>query len=185
MRVQRKAILVFGLVIWAALFIAVGPARAHIMDSDLVVNGVRIGPYRLSVWSVASFEDAIQLHLSSRLNHAEADNPVMAARVAYTLENLTTGAKAVSYPAAPAMPANNFLYETSVDLSEPGRYRVTVNVVDSTDFDGGVTYEISVFPPSPWMKILVSVLLAGGVAAMLWMLRDGARTFRKIKTRSE
>ena len=181
MRAHRKAILVVALVIWAALFVAVGPASAHILDSDLVVNGVRLGPYRLSVWTVSSFADAITVHLSARLSHAVADNPVMAARVAYTLENLTTGAEAVSYPASPAMPANNFLYESSDGLSEPGRYRVTVHVADGTEFDGGVTYEINVFPPSPWLKILVSVLLASGVAAMLWMLREGTRTFNKMK----
>jgi hypothetical protein len=156
-----------------ALSISVTPASAHVLDSDLYVNGAPVGPYEVSVWTVASVTEDVSIHLTSSVVQPENKAPLLAAKVNYRIEDMRTPRPVIVSPASVALPTNGFTYESTVQLPQPGSYRITVDVRDSTDTGGEVTFVIAVYPVSIWMKALIYLLLAIGIVMVLWLAREG------------
>ncbi|HUF37043.1 MAG TPA: hypothetical protein VMN57_00845 [Anaerolineales bacterium] len=166
----------------AALVLPNGSASAHFIDSDLVMDEVPVGPYRLSVWTVADVTGGASMHITSRLSDPATGGPVAAAKVRYVIRDLQGLQTEIICDASPATPLNGFIYEGDVPLDEYGSYRITVEISDPQDLLGEASYVFPVYPFSKAVQVMVSVLLVIGLLATAWILREGYLIF--VKKRS-
>ena len=171
-------------VLCAALILPVQSVSAHFLDSDLVLNDVPVGPYVLSVWTVANVLNETSMHISSRLTDPVTGGPVLAANVRYVIRDLQNIQVEIICDAAPASPLNGFLFEGDVPLQDYGSYRVTVEVLDGQGLGGKAAYDYPVFPISAWMQGLVAVLLVIGLVATGWLIKEGYLIFFKKRNTS-
>ena len=179
---RYKLFLTTILALGAALLTPSGRASAHFLDSDLVMDNVEVGPYLLSVWTVAGGFDEASMHITSRLVDAGTGGPVLAAEVRYVVTDVQGLIPAILCDAAPASPVNGFLFEGDVPLPDFGSYRVTVEVVDGQGAGGEASYVFPVYPISGFMQVFVTVMLLVGLLATGWILREGYNIF--VKKRS-
>ena len=166
-------------VLCAALITPSGRASAHFIDSDLVVDNVPVGPYRLSVWTVARTLDETSMHITSMLTDPDTGAPVLAANVRYVIRDIAELEAEIICDASPASPVNGFLFEGDVPLPDFGSYRITVEVSDTEDRGGEATYIFPVYPLSGVMQIFVTSLLVIGLLATGRLIREGYLIFTK------
>ncbi len=166
-------------VLCAALILPSGRASAHFIGSDLVVDNVAVGPYHLSVWTVARTLNETSMHITARLTDPGTGAPILAANVRYVIRDAAELEAEIISEASPASPVNGFLFESDVPLPDFGSYRITVEVSDAQDRGGDATYIFPVYPLSGVMKIFVTGLLLIGLLATGWLIREGYLIFTK------
>ncbi len=156
------------------------PASAHILDSDLMVQDAAVGPYFVSVWTVASGIHPTSVHLSAQVSNAAGEPlPVAASHVQFTLAPVNEGEPPIVVEPAPFSTGDKFLHEANIELHQPGQFQVLVEVTDLAGVGGQVTYDLDLSPPSLFAQAAIIVFMIVGIIAMLWLLKEGLTTWRK------
>lgn len=165
---------------WLALvlFVAVclvfnlRPVSAHGEGGALIVNGVTIGPYRLSMWTSPGVLRPGEVHVETLIVDEEGV-PVTGIQVYVGEQGVTSSAPGTAVKAAPATANNGFRHEAILNLSKAGSRRIVIQVIDQEGAVFEVSNEVSVVNIPFWMKTITVLLLVVSSLTGIWILYEG------------
>lgn len=172
--VRRCRFFALILVLGMGALAPVRPAAAHGGEETLQLDQVRIGPYRLSVWTYPSLLSVGRIALSVAVREAQSNAPARNCKVLVQLTpREADGAPFQSLPSSyPTL--RHPLYDFEVDLTTPGPYQVDVQLQDASGWSGKTSFDITVHPELGWLKWLIIALLIQAGLVGIWLAKDAA-----------
>jgi hypothetical protein len=136
------------------------------------------GPYKLTVWTSPEPANVGELHVAMAVVLAEDASPVFDADVFVELEALEGAAQKISAQATAEDVANKFLREAIFDLTTAGPYLATITVNGVDGATGSASFEIEIVEDNGlnWPLILLGLVLAVGVALLIWRVQRARST---------
>jgi hypothetical protein len=165
----------------AVLLLLLGQALSHTLPvkahggGDLVAGPVQAGPYVVSVWVNPPQPRSQELtHFTVGLAEPQNRAAVLDAQVMVTMKLLDSDLEALSSPATTEQSINKLFYETDLELSDPGRYLTSIDVIGS-EGKGQVSLEIEVKPPPPFNWFLIGLGAIVIVLVLGWLRSRNSR----------
>jgi hypothetical protein len=165
------------MLVLAALLGASEGVRAN--GGTLRVARATVGPYLVSVWTQPDPPRVGRLDVSVAVMRPEDGTAVLGAAPSVSAQALGDQAAPVTERAVLGGGGTPLLYHAELELSRPGRWRVTV-IVPPAPEPGGASFEIDAVPSGSLAPLVIGVVTAGLLA---WMLaRRHARRARGTRS---
>ena len=146
------------------------PALAHGDERTLQRSLVTVGAYRASIWTSPPILRTGEVHVETTL-FDQTGKLAQTGLVHVTLIPLERQIPALSALATPVGAAKG-IWAAAFDVSQPGRYRVEVAIIDNAN-GGTVDFELEIIRVAGLIRVLLTLqLLASGVAA-IWLIHTG------------
>jgi len=155
----------------------VRPAAAHGEAGTLQLDQVRMGPYRLSVWTYPWYLSVGRIALSVAVLEAQSNASVQNGKVLVQLAPLEADGGLLNHHPSSYPTIQHPLYDFEVDLATPGPYRVIVQVQDASGWAGETAFAMVVHPEVVWLKWLIIVLLIQAGLVGSWLVQDAAKVW--------
>lgn len=160
-----------------AVLLSVRPVAAHGDGAILRLSNAPAGPFLLDVWTYPGYLIPGTVHFTVAVLEADSGEPMPATAVFVQV----TPFGEQHNPIAPAngrasLDFQTLHHESYLQIQEPGRYQVTVQVAASSEQQGEVTFDIEVVSGTGLKVMIVSFLGVTGVVGV-WFAREGLRTW--------
>lgn len=165
------------ILLFLAFLLSVRPAAAHGEGAILRLSNAPAGPFMLDVWTYPDYLIPGTVHFSVSVLEAASGEPMPATAVFVHVTPL----EEQHHPTAPVngratLDFQTLLHESYLDIQEPGRYQVTVQVAASSEQQGQATFDIQVVSGTGLKVMIVSFLGITGVISV-WFVREGLKTW--------
>jgi hypothetical protein len=163
---------------WAIF--AVRPAAAHADDSTPQLVEAAAGPFTVSAWTYPAPVRPGAVHFTVLVT--EGGRPLANTAVFITAapepHHGIRSAPVSGQAMAGQDPANMALHEVNLQLTEIGRHRIAIRVVDPAGRQGEVGFELEVVSATA-LKIVISLLAIQAAVVAVWLAREGPTTWRR------
>jgi hypothetical protein len=143
----------------------------------LRVARAEIGPYLVSVWTQPDPPRVGRLDVSVAVMRPADGTAVLDATPSVAAQATGDQTPPVTERAVLGGGGTPLLYHAELELSRPGRWRVTVTVPPAPE-PGGASFEIDAVRSGSLAPLVLGVVTAGLLALMLWRLARRARGTR-------
>jgi hypothetical protein len=143
----------------------------------LRVARATVGPYLVSVWTQPDPPRVGRLDVSVAVMRPEDGTAILDAVPSVTAQLTGNQAPPVTERAVLGGGGTPLLYHAELELSRPGRWRVTVTIPPVSE-PGGASFEIDAVRSGSLAPLVLGVVTAGLLALMLWRLARRARGTR-------
>lgn len=167
----RKILLVIGMTFTLLFADIARPLEAH-TEGKMQLSAAEAGPFKLTVWTSPDPAEVGDVHVAVAVVAAEDASPVLDATVMVSLSPVAGGDPLVGQ-ASTEDSENKFLYEAIFDVSEPGDYRVDLEVTNADGKAGTATFGLVVVDNSGFslLYIIPVVLLVIAIILVIVALR--------------
>jgi hypothetical protein len=134
---------------------------------------VAAGAYMLTIWTAPGAPGARlrtgEIHVETIVydRNGNLDDKCLVQVALTPLDRSGAALSTLSYPMTGA------LREAAFNVTQPGRYRVEVTVLDEAGIGGQVSFEIEIIRVSRLVQFAIYLLLGASILAGVWMLRQG------------
>ncbi len=130
------------------------------------LTNAEAGPYVVSVWTQPDPPQVGQLHVSIAVMKPPTREVILGANVQLFVEPVTHPGQTTSTQARHEAGANALLYHDTIELSQPGRWQISI-LIDGPEGPGSTAFFLQVEPPGAinWLKL--------GSAGILFVLAIG------------
>jgi hypothetical protein len=165
--------------LWALLALCLGPRplHAHGGEGRLVVESAPVGAWSLSAWMTPDPLRPGEVHMA--VSVTDEGQPVTDCQVRVSVTPLDGQQEELQAVAGPATAATAYRHEAALLLQRDGRYRLTIDVVDTDGKAATHSFEAFVRPVSLPMNVLIWGQLALAPLVGLWLLREGLALYRR------
>jgi len=162
--------------LFLVLLLSVQPVAAHGDGAVLRLAGAPAGPFTLNVWTYPGYLVPGTVHFSVAVLEAASGSPLPATAVFIQATPLEEENSTTQISSRATLEYQTLLHEGYLDMQEPGRYQVTVQVAASTEQQGQVTFEIEIVSGTGFKLMIILFMGATGIIA-IWFAREGLRTW--------
>lgn len=171
----RKWLLSFSL-IFLALLLSVRPIAAHSDNAVLRLSNVTAGPFILNVWTYPSVLVTGAIHFSVSVLDSASGNPLPATAVYVEVTSLEGPSQTPLFKSRALLDFQSLLHEAYLDIQEPGKYKVTIQVAASSDEQGEVSFDLNVLSATYYQMMIIAFMIMT-VIVSVWFIREGFRTW--------
>lgn len=173
---QRKCFSVIALVL---VFMCVYslPVAAHGAGGLLQIDKLPLGPYTVMIWTSPSILRPGAVHVETTVLRGE--HRVTNCRIKVLLTPLDQAGPLLQAEAGPANATNEFRHEAAFALDEPGRYAVSVSILDPAGRGGDASFEMEIRRVPAFVQGLIYLQIVIITLAALWILKTGSELFTK------
>ncbi|MFZ0547731.1 MAG: hypothetical protein WAM60_19950 [Candidatus Promineifilaceae bacterium] len=179
------------LLLLLAILLVVRPASAHGGDGAILrLSNTQAGPFNLNVWTYPSLLLPGTVHFSVSVLDNDSGDPMPATAVLVQVTPLDEENQTAPINSRAMLDFQSLLHETYLDIPQPGRYQVTVQVAASTEQQGTATFEIKVVSGTGY-RLMIIGFMGITIVSTVWLAREGLRTwgierwFRRQRKKAE
>lgn len=145
------------------------PALAH-TEGKMQLSAEPAGPFKMTVFTSPDPAVAGEIHVAALIFLAEDASPLLDANVLVEAKPLEDNGSIHSSPAVLGEAENKLLFEAILDISNPGRYLVTVSVEEGDGQSGEASFELDVTSGGGfnWLYLIPVILI--GLVVVVWVL---------------